>query len=71
MMRAVIVPTRRARDLQLLPGASDDRLPSRAPIVNYDRPEHNSSIKIKALTTGLTENTVKSWAAVSGWYKKF
>jgi hypothetical protein len=38
MMRAVIVPTYRravptyrARDLQLLPGASDDRLPSRAP----------------------------------------
>jgi hypothetical protein len=39
MMRAVIVPTYRARDLQLLPGASDDRLPSRAPIVNYDMPE--------------------------------
>jgi hypothetical protein len=31
MMRAVIVPTYRARQLQLLPGASDDRLPSRAP----------------------------------------
>jgi hypothetical protein len=45
-MRAVIVPTYRARDLQLPPGASDDRLPSRAPIV-------------------------KSWAVVSGWYKKF
>jgi hypothetical protein len=31
MMRAVIVPTYRARDLRLLAGASDDRLPSRAP----------------------------------------
>jgi hypothetical protein len=31
MMRAVIVPTYRARDLQLLPGATDDRLPARAP----------------------------------------
>src|SRR6478735_4575607 len=30
MMRAVIVPTYRVRNLQLLPGESDDRLPSRA-----------------------------------------
>src|SRR6187431_1544116 len=54
-----------------LPGASDDRLPSRAPIVNYDMPEHNSFVKIKALTTIVTENTVRSWAIVFGWLKKF
>jgi hypothetical protein len=42
-----------------------------APIVNYDMPDSNSSMKIKALTTILTENTVRSWAVVFGWYKKF
>jgi hypothetical protein len=42
-----------------------------APIVNYDMPEYNSSIKIKALTTVVTENTVRSWAVVFGWFKKF
>ena len=41
------------------------------PILNYDIPVHNSSIKVKALTTVLTENTVKSWAVVFGWIKKF
>jgi hypothetical protein len=39
--------------------------------VNYDMPEYNSSIKIKALTTVVTENTVRSWAVVFGWFKKF
>jgi hypothetical protein len=42
-----------------------------APIVNYDMPEYNSSIKVKALTTVVTENTVRSWAVVFGWFKKF
>ena len=41
------------------------------PIVNFDMPAHNSSVKIKALTTVLTENTVKAWAVVFGWIKKF
>jgi hypothetical protein len=42
-----------------------------APIVNYDMPEYNSSLRIKALTTVVTENTVRSWAVVFGWVKKF
>lgn len=42
-----------------------------APIVNYDMPESNSSIKMKVLTTVVTENTVRSWAIVFGYFKKF
>jgi hypothetical protein len=41
------------------------------PILNFDMPANNSSVKVKALTTVLTENTVKSWAVIFGWFKKF
>jgi hypothetical protein len=33
-------------------------------------PEYNSSIRIKALTTVVTENAVRSWAVVFGWVKR-
>ena len=41
------------------------------PILNYDMPERMASVKVKAITTLVTENTVESWAVVFGWYKKF
>ena len=41
------------------------------PVVNYDMPERMASVKVKALTTLVTENTVESWGVVFGWYKKF
>ena len=41
------------------------------PIVNFDIPANSSSVKVKALTTVLTENTVRSWAVIFGWVKKF
>ena len=50
---------RRAKNLEL------------GPVVNYDIPALNSSIKIKGLTTLVTENTVQSWAIVAGWVRKF
>ena len=50
---------RRTKNLQL------------GPILNFDMPEHNSSVKVKALATVLTENTVRSWAVAFGWIKKF
>lgn len=37
----------------------------------YDLPAYASSIKIKALTSAHAENTVKSWAIVTGWITKF
>ena len=40
-------------------------------ILNLDMPEYNSAVKVKALTTVLTENTVQSWGVVFGWLKKF
>ena len=50
---------RRTKNLQL------------GPILNFDMPEHNSSVKVKALATVLTENTVRSWGVAFGWIKKF
>ena len=41
------------------------------PILNYDMPERMASVKVKAITTLVTENTVESWAVVAGWAKKF
>lgn len=41
------------------------------PILNYDLPERMASVKVKAITTFVTENTVESWAVVAGWAKKF
>ena len=41
------------------------------PILNFDMPDHNSSVKVKALATIFTENTVRSWAVAFGWIKKF
>lgn len=37
----------------------------------YDLPAYASSIKVKALTSAHAENTVKSWAIVTGWMTKF
>ena len=50
---------RRTKNLQL------------GPILNFDMPDHNSSVKVKALATIFTENTVRSWAVAFGWIKKF
>jgi hypothetical protein len=41
------------------------------PVLNYDIPEHGSSVKVKALSTLLAENTVRSWSVVFWWVKKF
>jgi hypothetical protein len=41
------------------------------PILNYDMPERMASVKVKAITTFVTENTVESWAVIAGWAKKF
>jgi hypothetical protein len=41
------------------------------PILNVDMPEYGSSVKVKGLFTGMAENTVRSWAVVLGWVKKF
>jgi hypothetical protein len=41
------------------------------PILNYDMPAHNSSVKVKAVATVLTENTVGAWGVAFGWIKKF
>jgi hypothetical protein len=40
-------------------------------VAAYDLPEHGASLKLKATTTLLAENTVRSWAVVFGWLKKF
>jgi hypothetical protein len=50
---------RRTKNLQL------------GPILNIDMPDYNSSVKVKALATVFTENTVRSWAVAIGWFKKF
>ena len=47
------------------------KISSLGPIVAFDMPTYNSSVKVKALTTLLTENTVRSWAVVFSWFKKF
>jgi hypothetical protein len=41
------------------------------PIVNYDMPKYSSSLKAKALFTGIAENTVRSWGVAFWWFKKF
>ena len=41
------------------------------PILNFDMPEYGSSVKVKALFTGVAENTVRSWSIIFGWIKKF
>jgi hypothetical protein len=41
------------------------------PVLNYDMPEHASSVKAKALFTVITSNTVRSWGAVFSWVRKF
>jgi len=40
-------------------------------VAAYDMPEHNTSLKIKALTAVLASNTPTSWGVVAGWIKKF
>ena len=40
-------------------------------VVNYDMPEHNSSVRIKALTSVLAENTVGLWCVALGWARKY
>lgn len=40
-------------------------------VAAYDMPEHNASLKIKALTAVLASNTPTSWGVVAGWIKKF
>jgi hypothetical protein len=40
------------------------------PILNFDMPEHRSSVKVKALFTGPIENSVRSWGVALGWITK-
>jgi hypothetical protein len=40
-------------------------------VVNYDMPEHNSSVRVKALSSVLAENTVGLWVVVLGWARKY
>jgi hypothetical protein len=41
------------------------------PVLNFDMPQSNSSVKTKALFTVLAENTVRGWGVVLTWVKKF
>jgi len=41
------------------------------PVLNYDMPEHGSTLKVKGLTSILAENTVRSWGVALTWLKKF
>jgi hypothetical protein len=40
-------------------------------VVNYDMPERQAALKLKALFTGFAENAVRSEGIVAGWYQKF
>jgi hypothetical protein len=40
-------------------------------VLAYDMPQHNASLKIKALTTVIEHNTVRSSGIAIGWVKKF
>jgi hypothetical protein len=40
-------------------------------VLAYDMPEHSASIKIKALTTVIEHNTVRSSGIAIGWFQKF
>ena len=40
-------------------------------VIAYDMPEYGASLKVKALTTAITHNTVGSWGVSMGWIKKF
>lgn len=40
-------------------------------IVNYDMPEYNAAVKVKAATALIAANTVNAWAVVVGWTMKF
>lgn len=40
-------------------------------IVNYDMPEYGASVKLKANTSVLAENTVEFWSLALSWVKKF
>ena len=41
------------------------------PILNFDMPEYGSSVKVKAVSMPLAENTGRSWAIAFGWIKRF
>jgi hypothetical protein len=56
---APVKPDRRVEVLQL------------GGVLAYDMPENNTYLKIKALTTVITINTVRSWGVAFGWAKKF
>jgi hypothetical protein len=40
-------------------------------VAAYDLPQHAASLKLKATTSLLAENTPTSWVVVLGWLKKF
>ncbi|MFZ4805753.1 MAG: transporter [Hyphomicrobiaceae bacterium] len=40
-------------------------------VIGFDMPEHGASLKVKALTSVVTENAVHSSALLMGWIKKF
>ena len=39
-------------------------------VLAYDMPEYGASVKIKGLTTVITENTVRSYGVSLGFFKK-
>ncbi|MEG6507786.1 transporter [Methyloligella sp. 2.7D] len=41
------------------------------PIVNYDMPERNASLKAKSFTTVYARNQVTAWHVIVGWFQKF
>lgn len=40
-------------------------------VLSYDMPEYASSVKVKALTSVFTYNTVSAWAVYTSWVRRF
>lgn len=40
-------------------------------VVNYDMPEHNATLKLKTLSSVMSENATWTHAVIVGWMKKF
>ncbi|XSG81619.1 MAG: SphA family protein [Methyloligella sp. ZOD6] len=41
------------------------------PIVNYDMPEYDASLKVKSFFTVHERNAIEAWYVVFGWFQKF
>jgi hypothetical protein len=57
--------------IEIQPDGRRIKLLELGPIINFDMPRYNSSVRAKAFFTGIAENTVRSWSIVFGWIKKF